>query len=105
MSRFIQVIVEDRDGQCHQQELSVGQSLMQQLCQADFDIEAVCGGCCSCATCHVLIDHQGVGPAESLEQALLSGTTDYHPAFSRLSCQITVDWDLHNQRIIIAQED
>ena len=46
MSRFIQVIVEDRDGQCHQQELSVGQSLMQQLCQADFDIEAVCGGCC-----------------------------------------------------------
>lgn len=101
----IAVWVEDRDGVRHQQQLQLGETLMQQLRDAGFAIEAVCGGCCSCATCHVLINHALVGPPQPLENALLSTTSDYASDRSRLSCQIQVQPGLHNTVIVIAQED
>tara|TARA_A100001011_G_scaffold192811_1_gene201405 strand:+ start:147 stop:482 length:336 start_codon:yes stop_codon:yes gene_type:complete len=62
------------------------------------DIDADCGGSCSCATCHVIVDDKWidkVGKADdvSAEQDLL----DYEPKAkpnSRLSCQITLDKEL-----------
>ena len=32
------------------------QTLMQVLYEEDLGVEAICGGCTSCATCHVYID-------------------------------------------------
>ncbi len=101
----VTVVVEDRDGVHHQQQLQLGETLMHQLRDAGFAIEAVCGGCCSCATCHVLIDHGVVGPPQTLENALLSTASAYAPDRSRLSCQIQVQPGLHNTLIVIAQED
>ena len=59
------------------------------------NIDADCGGACSCATCHVWIDDKwvdkvGKPKGDSAEQELL----DYDPLAkenSRLSCQITLD--------------
>lgn len=59
-------------------------------------IEAECGGCCSCATCHCFVDEKWLdrtGRASGEEAELLSGTPDPQPN-SRLACQITLTEEL-----------
>ena len=59
-------------------------------------IVAECGGACSCATCHVLVDEvwsERVGPATGSERDMLEFADDVGPT-SRLSCQIKVTPDL-----------
>jgi ferredoxin, 2Fe-2S len=51
-----------------------------------------CGGCLSCATCHVYVDDawlEKVGPPEGIEDAMLEITESPRTSASRLSCQIT----------------
>lgn len=55
------------------------------------DIDGDCGGCLSCATCHVLVDEawaERVGPADGEEGAMLDSTSAPRQPSSRLSCQI-----------------
>lgn len=70
---------------------TLGHTLMENLRDNDLDVEAACGGSCSCATCHVFIDDAWLGKldARSLdEEELVEQTTFYKGANSRLSCQI-----------------
>ncbi|WP_042886181.1 2Fe-2S iron-sulfur cluster-binding protein [Cupriavidus necator] len=56
-------------------------------------IDAECGGCCSCATCHVYIDASWADrmPApDEMEDELLEGVAAERQPASRLSCQIVV---------------
>ena len=66
---------------------------METLRDAGFsEIEALCGGCCSCATCHVVIDASFLDrlpPVSSDEDDLLDAV-DVRSAGSRLSCQIPI---------------
>ena len=49
----------DTNGVSKSIEYTDGDSLMEVLREADFEeIVAMCGGCCSCATCHVHITEQ-----------------------------------------------
>jgi len=53
-------------------------------------IEAECGGCLSCATCHVVVDDawsDKLPPVDEIEDEMLEMVPDRKPA-SRLSCQI-----------------
>ncbi|QEZ44385.1 2Fe-2S iron-sulfur cluster-binding protein [Cupriavidus oxalaticus] len=57
-------------------------------------IDAECGGCCSCATCHVYVDEAWLGklPAlDDMENELLDGVAAERTGSSRLSCQIIVN--------------
>lgn len=59
-------------------------------------IVADCGGCCSCATCHVYLDpkwQSRVNPPSSEEQAMLECVLSPQEN-SRLSCQIKVTDEL-----------
>lgn len=59
-------------------------------------IEAVCGGGCACATCHVFVDEAWLARLSSAtpeEQDLMDFLT-LKRANSRLSCQIVVLPDL-----------
>jgi 2Fe-2S ferredoxin len=59
-------------------------------------IDADCGGECSCATCHVLIDTAWTGKtgkADEQENSMLDLNPDREPN-SRLSCQIQMTSDL-----------
>jgi 2Fe-2S ferredoxin len=59
-------------------------------------IDADCGGECSCATCHVLVDGswmEKVGQPSEAEESMLDLNPD-RAANSRLSCQINVSDDL-----------
>jgi ferredoxin, 2Fe-2S len=81
----------NRAGKAHTIPGKVGNSLMENLRDAGMDVEAICGGCCSCATCHVFIDDAWVNkiPQPSADEAeLVEQTNSYKAGNSRLSCQI-----------------
>ena len=55
-----------------------------------------CGGCCSCATCHVIVDEAWVaktGEAAEDEKEMLEAAPE-PTSTSRLGCQITVSDEL-----------
>jgi 2Fe-2S ferredoxin len=60
------------------------------------EIEAECGGACSCSTCHVYIDEawqEKTGEPSPMEEDMLDFAFEVRPN-SRLSCQIRVRDDL-----------
>ena len=85
------------DGTEESIEIRIGMSLMQGAMQENIEgIEAECGGCCMCATCHVYVNEEWldkVGTTNPTEEAMLSLSTDRKDN-SRLSCQIPVTEDL-----------
>ncbi len=83
-----------------------GISLMEALREAGFDdILALCGGCCSCATCHVYVESAPTLPAMSADEDDLLDSSSCRTPSSRLSCQLQLSGDLDGLRVIIAPED
>lgn len=97
-----------RNGDVQEIEAQDGLSVMEVLRDNGFDeLLALCGGCCSCATCHVHIDpvhFAALIPLGPDEDDLLD-SSDHRNATSRLSCQIKVDASLAGAMITIALED
>jgi 2Fe-2S ferredoxin len=97
-----------RDGSERTVEARIGWSVMENIRDNGFDeLLALCGGCCSCATCHVHLDDEWfarVGPRKPDEDDLLD-TSDHKLATSRLSCQIEYSEALDGLRVRIAPED
>ncbi|HEX8224178.1 MAG TPA: 2Fe-2S iron-sulfur cluster-binding protein [Allosphingosinicella sp.] len=97
-----------RDGSEKTIEGKAGWSVMENIRDAGFDeLLALCGGCCSCATCHVHVDEQWLAalkPMSEDENDLLD-TTDQRSANSRLSCQIEFGPALDGLTVRIAPED
>lgn len=85
-----------------------GQSLMEVLRNNAFDeVLALCGGCSSCATCHVHIDAQTLAmlPPMSDDENDLLDSSDHRNALSRLSCQVAMTPALDGMTVTIAKED
>ncbi|WP_242124089.1 2Fe-2S iron-sulfur cluster-binding protein [Sphingobium sp. Sx8-8] len=97
-----------RDGTAHDVEAANGESVMLAIRNHGIDeLLALCGGSCSCSTCHVILDSDGmarVGQPEGDEADLLDGSLHRSPN-SRLSCQIQVTPELAGLRFTIAPED
>lgn len=103
-----QIIVVKQSGEETSVEAEEGRTLMEVIRDAGFDeLLALCGGCLSCATCHVHIDpaYAGVLPAISSDEDDLLDSSDTRDANSRLSCQIPVTDALEGCRVTIAVED
>ena len=103
-----QLIVVTRDGEERAVEGEVGLSVMEVIRDNGFDeLLALCGGCCSCATCHVHVDAEFAGklPAISEDEDDLLESSDYRTENSRLSCQVPFTSDLDGLRVTIAPED
>jgi ferredoxin, 2Fe-2S len=102
------IIVTDRSGEEHRLAARAGLSLMEAIREGGMDeLLALCGGCCSCATCHVLVDpawQAAVGGPQGDEDDLLDAS-DHRVAGSRLSCQIALTQALDGLRVTIAPED
>ena len=85
-----------------------GLSLMENIRDAGFDqLLALCGGCLSCATCHVYVNPGFAGalpPMGEDENDLLDSSAHRQPN-SRLSCQIPVNETLDGLRVAIAPAD
>ncbi|MFY9351773.1 MAG: 2Fe-2S iron-sulfur cluster-binding protein [Sphingobium sp.] len=102
------LIVVNRAGEEQAVEGDTGLSVMEVIRDSGFDeLLALCGGCCSCATCHVYVDPAFAGalPAMSEDENDLLDSSDHRNDTSRLSCQVTLTDALDGMRVTIAPED
>ncbi len=102
------LIIRTRDGTEHVVQGRIGWTVMENIRDNGFDeLLALCGGCCSCATCHVHVDEQWLAalPAMGADEDDLLDTSDHRRPNSRLSCQIPYGEALDGLRVQIAPED
>jgi ferredoxin, 2Fe-2S len=103
-----ELVVVDRDGKEHRVEGRLGVSVMETLRELDYGVAAICGGMCSCATCHVWVDEAWaprLPPRQGDEQELLQELTSFRPATSRLSCQVPFTESLAGLKVAIAPDE
>ncbi len=94
---MINISVKDLDGEVHEIQAREGDNLMEALREYEWGVPAICGGLCSCGTCHVYIDTQWLDKfqqADPDEQDLLD-VFDSASDNSRLSCQMNLR-EAHN---------
>ena len=103
-----QLIVVNRAGEESTVDAAEGLTVMEAIRDNGFDeLLALCGGCCSCATCHVHVDpvFKDRLPAMSEDEDDLLESSDHRDENSRLGCQVPLTADLDGLRVTIAQED
>jgi len=103
-----EIIVTDRDGGVHRVNAREGVSLMETLRELDYGVAAICGGMCSCATCHVLVSPDWIEklPAQQGdEKELLVELSHYDAGRSRLSCQLEFTEQLDGLEVTIAPDE
>lgn len=101
------LIVVNRAGEESAIDVADGLTVMEAIRDNGFDeLLALCGGCCSCATCHVHVDPAFKAlPAISEDEDDLLESSDHRDENSRLGCQIPFTADLDGLKVTIAQED
>jgi 2Fe-2S ferredoxin len=102
------LVVVNREGVEREIEAVSGHSVMEAIRDNGFDeLLALCGGCCSCATCHVIVDDAFADklPAMTADENDLLDSSDHRVANSRLSCQIPLTDALDGLKVTIAEED
>lgn len=102
------LIVTNRGGDETEIDAETGLTVMENIRDNGFDeLLALCGGSCSCCTCHVYVDDEWlskIDPLDNDEIELLDGS-EHREANSRLSCQIEMTQALDGLRVTIAPED
>ena len=107
MQRVAKIFATDRDGSQHELEGNERLTLMEILKQAGLSVEALCGGSCHCATCHVFIEEPWLSklkPQTDFELATLEGEGSEMRPNSRLSCQIKWTDELDAIELTVAAE-
>jgi 2Fe-2S ferredoxin len=103
-----EIFVTTREGKEIALAAKPGMSVMEIIRDGGVDeLLALCGGCCSCATCHVYVDEGfagATGKAGADEDDLLD-SSDHKTGASRLSCQIQFTAALDGLKVTIAPED
>jgi 2Fe-2S ferredoxin len=102
------LIVVTRSGEEREVEADAGLTVMEAIRDNGFDeLLALCGGCCSCATCHVHVDpaFREKLPQMSMDEDDLLDSSSDRNEYSRLSCQIPFSVELDGLKVTIAQED
>ena len=102
------IFVVDREGNEHTVTVDNGNSVMEPLRELDDGVEALCGGMCSCATCHVFIDSAWFAKLperQDDELELLEDTECFQADNSRLACQLEVTDEIDGLRLTVAPEE
>ncbi|HEY4880821.1 MAG TPA: 2Fe-2S iron-sulfur cluster-binding protein [Steroidobacteraceae bacterium] len=101
------VRVIDRDATERELQAPSGATLMEPLRDMDDGVAAICGGMCSCATCHVYVDPEWVAklPAPMSDESDMLGDLISRRPQSRLSCQIVLNDALSGLKVTIAPEE
>ena len=99
--------VVDRDGVEHEVDAKPGLKVMETLRELDYGVAAICGGMCSCATCHVYVDPEWASklPEPMSDERELLTELSHHEQNSRLSCQIEFTNELAGLRVTIAPDE
>jgi 2Fe-2S ferredoxin len=86
-----------KDGTTRSVEARTGSSVMETAITANVrGIDGECGGCLSCATCHVYVESGGEGLPEpdEVELEMLEAVAAERRDNSRLSCQLVITADI-----------
>jgi ferredoxin, 2Fe-2S len=99
--------VVDRDGVEHSVDGKSGLKVMETLRELEYGVAAICGGMCSCATCHVYVDPEWLPklPRRQSDEQDLLGELSHTQENSRLSCQIEMTDALAGLRVTIAPDE
>ena len=100
------ILVKDREGNVQELSADTGLTLMEIIRDAGMDIEAACGGCCACATCHLYVDkdwYSQLTAREDDEESMLDQAFNVKDN-SRLGCQIEFDERLDGIKVELAPE-
>lgn len=100
----MKIVVTDQEGKTHEIEGIEGWRVMEIIRDHGLPIKAECGGCASCATCHVYVDEEWLPklfPMREDEQDLLDTAPDVQDN-SRLSCQILMSEELDGLKVTLA---
>lgn len=104
---MITIRVTDLDGLEHELEARPDDVLMELLREQEWGVGALCGGMCSCATCHVFVDEawlESFPQKESDEEELLEILDHFQPD-SRLSCQLRIQEAHDGLYVVLAPEE
>ena len=104
---MVKLVMTDREGQVVDVDARVGISVMGNIRDLDNSVDAICGGLCSCATCHVFVD-PAWGPTRPPPRRgaapLLGSLPPFHEPRSRLSCQLKLPEELDGLVLTVAPE-
>ena len=98
--------VKDREGEVHELKAEIGSTIMEIIRDAGLDIEAACGGCCACTTCHVYVTNDKIEKLiakDDDEESMLDQTFDVEKN-SRLGCQIEYTDEMDGMEITLAPQ-
>ena len=105
---MIKLNITTREGDTRSIEAFEGTSVMEAIRDNGItELQALCGGQLSCATCHVYIDPaymDRVGPLDDYENDLLD-SSDHRSTTSRLACQIPCSSALDGMQVTVAPEN
>lgn len=102
------LLVVDRAGRETEVLGRAGATIMEIIRDAGFDdLLALCGGCCSCATCHIYVAEERFAelPPMSGDENELLAISDVRTPRSRLSCQLPFADSMDGLRVTIAPSD
>ena len=102
---MVKLVVTNKDGRDVEVDARPGLSLMENIRELPRSVEAICGGLCACATCHVFIDAEWIErlpPRRYEERLMLVTSPTFDTVRSRLSCQIKVTAELGGLRVTVA---
>jgi 2Fe-2S ferredoxin len=105
---MLSLTVTNREGERFALNVEPGLTVMEALRENGVDeLMAICGGCCSCATCHVFVDPAALSklPPLSNDENELLASSSRRTNTSRLACQITLSEALDGLHVAVAPED
>lgn len=96
--------VTDQEGKQHTLEGAVGWRVMEVIRDYNVPIKAECGGCCSCATCHVYVDDAWLNklPEKHDEECDMLDDAFNVEDNSRLSCQLILSPEMEGLHVTLA---
>ena len=100
------IIILDREKKIHELKAEKNLVLMEIIRDAGLPIEAACGGCAACATCHVYVDKKWLSKLKDIddeEESMLDQAFNVKEN-SRLSCQIEYFEKFNGIKVKLAPE-
>lgn len=97
----------DLNGQKHEIQASPDDRLMEVLREFPWGVAAICGGMCSCGTCHVYVDDEWSDrfPDRNIDEEELLEFLDHKQVNSRLSCQLHLQPQHDGLKLSLAPEE
>ena len=105
---MVKLVIQDRLARTVEVDARPGLSAMENIRDLDASVDAICGGMCACATCHIWVAPEWVErlpPRSYEEELMLQDSPNFDPQRSRLSCQLLISDECEGLSFTIAPDE